>query len=192
MDTPSVINKGERFVTLRQPARDCAEVARHLRERGTRCVFKGGQNQFWDALLANECLRRAVADGATEGALFAHCTGSESHHVGSWFLGATPGAAVASMIYFMEAFTDLPVLKPEVLGGGSTNQARRGHAFDAIHQATTALGRGSVATLVGSELGMISGGPNKPARLTFPFRDGNRASRSGLVAARSLGLASSR
>src|SRR5437870_2729220 len=70
MQNASVINKGDRFVTLRQPARDSAEVAQHLRERGTRRVFKGDQNQFWDALLANECLRRAVVDGTSEGTLF--------------------------------------------------------------------------------------------------------------------------
>ena len=138
-------------------------------------------------------LADALADalGATDGGLFAHCTDSHAHHVGSWFLGVTPGAAVASMIYFMESDTDLPVLKPEVLGSG-TAQARHGHTFDAINRATAALTRSSVATLVGSELGMISGRPGKPARLSFPFRDGNRASRSGLEAARSLGLASSR
>jgi hypothetical protein len=139
-------------------------------------------------------LADAMADAmaATDGALFAHCTNNDAHHVGAWFLGMTPGAAVASMIYFMEAFTDLPVLKPELLGSGSSAQARRGHTFDAINLATAGLSRSSVATLVGSELGMISGRPNKPARLTFPFRDGNRASRSGLAAARSVGLASSR
>jgi len=138
-------------------------------------------------------LADALADalGATDGALFAHCTGSESHHVGSWFLGTTPGATVASLIYFMTGHTDLPILKPEVLGSGS-DQARRGHSFDVINQATAKLTRASVATLVGSELGMISGRPNKPARLTFPFRDGNRASRAGLDAARSFTLASSR
>ena len=138
-------------------------------------------------------LADALADtlGATDGALFAHCTDSNAHHVGSWFLGPTPGGAVAAMIYFMDVFTDVPVLKPEVLGSGA-DEVRRGRAFDAINQAAGALSRGSVATLVGSELGMISGRPNKPARLTFPFRDGNRASRAGLQAARSLGLASSR
>ena len=138
-------------------------------------------------------LADALADalGATDGALFAHCANSEAHHVGSWFLGPTPGDAVASLIYFMEAYSDLPVLKPDVLGPGG-DPARRAHAFDPINRAAAALSRTSVATLVGGELGMITGRANKPARLTFPFRDGNRASRAGLEAARSLGLASSR
>jgi len=138
-------------------------------------------------------LADALADalGATDGGLFAHCADSEAHHVGSWFLGATPGAAVGSLIYFMESYTDVPVLNAEVLGGGAA-PARRGHTFDAINRASAPLSRSSVATLLGTELGMVSGRPNQPARITFPFRDGNRASRSGLEAARSLGLASQR
>jgi len=163
---------------------------------GVRFVFSGPyvvpyftENQRSDYFLLADALVEAL--GATDGGLFAHCADSEAHHVGSWFLGATPGATVASMIYLMASYTDLPVLKPEVLGNGP-DPARRGHAFDAINQAAGSLDRASVATLVGSELGMISGRPNKPARLTFPFRDGNRASRSSLEAARSLGLASSR
>ena len=147
------------------------------------------EDQRADYFLLADALADAL--GATDGGLFARCADSEAHHVGSWFLGATPGAAVASMIYLMESYTDLPVLKPDVLGGGP-DSARRGHIFDAINQATAALSRSAVATHVGGELGMISGRPNKPARLTFPFRDGNRASRSGLEVARALGLASSR
>jgi len=147
------------------------------------------ENQRLDYFLLADALTDAL--GATDGALFAHCADSEAHHVGSWFLGVTPGAAVGSLIYFMESFTDVPILKPEVLGN-RVDPARRGHSFDVIGQAAGSLSRSSVATLVGAELGMISGRPNQPARLTFPFRDGNRASRSGLDAARSLGLASSR
>lgn len=147
------------------------------------------EDQRADYFLLADALSAAL--GATDGALFAHCADSQAHHVGSWFLGASPGAAVGSLIYFMESYSDLPVLKPEIIGNGN-DQASRGHAFDAITQAASSLSRTSVATLVGGELGMISGSPNRPARLTFPFRDGNRASRAGLAAARSLGLASSR
>ena len=146
------------------------------------------EDQRADYFLLADALAEALS--ATDGALFAHCADSDAHHVGSWFLGATPGAAVGAMIYFMESYSDVPILKPEVLGTG-TERERHGHTFDAVNLATSALSRSSVATLVGGELGMISGRKNSPARLTFPFRDGNRASRSGLAAARSLGLASS-
>jgi hypothetical protein len=147
------------------------------------------EDQRSDYFLLADALADAL--GATDGGLFAHCADSESHHVGSWFLGATPGATVGSLIFFMEGYSDQPVLKAEVLGSGPVPE-RRGHAFDAIDRAAGSLSRSSVATLVGGELGMISGRPNHPARLTFPFRDGNRASRAGLEVARSLGLASSR
>jgi hypothetical protein len=70
VNNASVINEGDCFVTLRRLAENAAEVDRCLRERGTRRVFKGDQNQFWDALVANECLRRAVVEGASEGLLF--------------------------------------------------------------------------------------------------------------------------
>src|SRR6185369_5029585 len=149
---------------------------------GVSLVFSGPyvvpyftEDQRADYFLLADALADAL--GATDGGLFAHCADSESHHVGSWFLGATPGAAVGSLIYFMQSYSELPALKPEVLGSGP-EPARRGHTFDAIDQAAGALGRSSVATLVGSELGMISGRPNRPARLTFPFRDGSRAARS--------------
>ena len=163
---------------------------------GVSLVFSGPyvvpyftEDQRADYFLLADAL--AAALGATDGALFAHCADSEAHHVGSWFLGASPGAAVGSLIYFMESYSDLPVLKPEVVGSGN-DPAHRGQAFDVISRAAGSLSRTSVATLVGGELGMISGSPNRPARLTFPFRDGNRASRAGLAAARALGLASSR
>jgi len=147
------------------------------------------EDQRADYFLLADALAEAL--GATDGALFARCADSESHHVGSWFLGATPGAAVGSLIYFMDGFTDVPVLKAEVLPGG-TDPARRSHAFDAIDRAAGSLSRDSVATRMGSELGMISVRPNHPSRLTFPFRDGNRASRAGLDAARALGLGTAR
>ena len=129
--------------------------------------------------------------GASEGALFAHCANVETHQIGSWFLGKDPSAAVASLVFFMASYSDLPVLKPEVLGS-PTDPRRHGHAFDAISEATTGLDRNSVASLLGSELGMISGRPGKPSRITFPFRDANRANRASLQAASALRLATAR
>jgi hypothetical protein len=89
----------------------------------------------------------------------------------------------------MADYGDLPVLKPEVLGGGSAAE-RHLHAFDAIYRATAGLDRARAATLLGRELGMISGRPKQPHRVTFPFRDANRAQRSSVQVARALELAS--
>ncbi|HWZ90412.1 MAG TPA: hypothetical protein VNW92_16225 [Polyangiaceae bacterium] len=135
------------------------------------------------AALANELQ-------ATEGALFAHCSDSESHYIGSWFLGPTPGGAVGSLIYFMASYSDVPLLKPNVLGS-IPGPPDRGHTFDAINAAATSLDRNAAATLVGRELGMVSGTRDHGVVLTFPFRDANRARRASVIAARALRLANS-
>ena len=124
----------------------------------------------------------------TDGALFARCAGADGHHIGSWFMGATPGAAVASVVYFMAYFSEARLLSTDVLGINAV-PPRADHAFDLISTAAAELDRSAAATLVGAELGMISGRPNQPTRLTFPFRDANRATRASLNAARALRLA---
>jgi hypothetical protein len=161
---------------------------------GVRLIFSGpyvtpyfSEELRSDYLLLADALADALS--ATDGALYAHCANANAHYIGSWFLGANPGAAVGSLVYFMAAYNDVPVLKPEVLGSGDDAQ-RHGQAFDAVSKATHGLDRGATATLVGRELGMISGRPNKPSRLTFPFRDANRAKRSSVDVARALELAS--
>jgi serine/threonine-protein kinase len=124
----------------------------------------------------------------TDGALFAHCAGNGGHHIGTWFLGATPGAAVASLVYFMAFFSEAPLLRSDLLGSGNA-MAQGARAFDTITAAAADLDRSGAAALIGAELGMISGRPKQPTRLTFPFRDANRATRASLVAARALRLA---
>ena len=127
---------------------------------------------------------------ATDGALFAHCASSDSHQIGSWFLGPTPGGAVASLIYFMASYSELPLLKPNVLGP-SSGPPEHGHAFDVISGAASGLDRSAAATLIGRELGLISGRPDHGTRITFPFRDANRATRASVGIARALALANS-
>ncbi|MEO6601458.1 MAG: hypothetical protein ABIQ16_16395 [Polyangiaceae bacterium] len=160
---------------------------------GVRFVFSGpyvapyfSEEMRSDYLLAADALADALS--ATEGALFAHCANPDAHSIGSWFLGANPGAAMGSLVYFMAGFSDLPVLKPEVLSRGN-GPAERSRAFDLINQATSGLDRASSATVLGRERGMISGRPHKPSRLTFPFGDANRAQRASLDVARALGIA---
>ncbi|HEY5373029.1 MAG TPA: hypothetical protein VIK01_05050, partial [Polyangiaceae bacterium] len=146
------------------------------------------EQQRIDYFMLADALSEALQ--VTDGALFAHCADAEAHHIGSWFLGATPGAALASVVYFMADFSEAPLLRPDVLGV-STDPLRHGHAFDLISAAAESLDRSATATLIGAELGMISGRPNQPVRLTFPFRDANRATRASIAAARALQLANS-
>ncbi|MEO8981659.1 MAG: hypothetical protein ABI548_18965 [Polyangiaceae bacterium] len=144
------------------------------------------EDQRADYFMLADALSEALH--ITDGALFAHCAGAEGHHIGSWFLGANPGAAVASLVYFMAFFSEEPLLKTDVLGT-SNLPPHAEHAFDLISTAAAELDRSAAATLIGSELGMISGRPKQPTRLTFPFRDANRATRASLNAARALQLA---
>jgi len=162
---------------------------------GLDLVFSGpyvlpyfSEEQRFDYLKLAEALAEEL--GATDGALFARCASSSSHHIGSWFLGKTPGAAAASLVYFMASFTDVPALKPSVFGE-SAGPPERGHAFDAISTAAARIDRGTAATLVGRELGTVAGRPEHGFRLTFPFRDADRALRASVGIARSLQLANS-
>jgi hypothetical protein len=66
MKPASVINRGEDFVTLRATTDRPAEIQGALSARDVQHVFKGDQNQAWDAVLANHCLSRAVGDAGTE------------------------------------------------------------------------------------------------------------------------------
>src|SRR5437899_6185115 len=67
MQSASVINEGPDFLTLRKSTRDPEEIAATLTRRGVRRVFKGDQNQLWDAVLTNQCLRRTVRDVVPDG-----------------------------------------------------------------------------------------------------------------------------
>jgi serine/threonine-protein kinase len=167
--------------------------SKHL--NGVSLVFSGpyvapyfSEDQRADYFVLADALSSALQ--VTDGALFAHCVAADAHHIGSWFLGVNPGAAVSSVVYFMADFSEAPLLKPDVLGL-SSDPLRHGHAFDVISSAAESLDRGGAAALVGAELGMISGRPNQPVRVTFPFRDANRATRASIAAARALKLANS-
>ncbi len=165
------------------------------KESGLELVFSGPyvvpyftEDQRADYLKLADALAGELE--ATEGALFARCAKGDSHYVGSWFLGSTPGRAVSSLVYFMASYSDVPLLKPSVLGA-LTGAPQRGHAFDAISAASADMDRSAAATLIGRELGMVSGGRDHATRLTFPFRDANRAERASVGAARALQLANS-
>jgi len=66
MKPASVINRGENFVTLRATTDRPEELREALAQRDVLHVFKGDQNQGWDAVLANHCLRRAVGDESAD------------------------------------------------------------------------------------------------------------------------------
>ncbi len=73
MKPAQVINRGDTFRTLRVTTESPIEIREALAAREVSHVFKGDQNQAWDAVLANHCLARAVGeDGATDLTFFVH------------------------------------------------------------------------------------------------------------------------
>jgi hypothetical protein len=62
-----IINQGEGFVTIRESGQSAAELADLLRRQGIRQVYKGDQNQLWDAVIANQCLASATEGLLPEG-----------------------------------------------------------------------------------------------------------------------------
>lgn len=66
MKPAAVINRGSNFVTLRATTDRPAEIREALAARDVQEVFKGDQNQAWDAVLANHCLARAVGDSGAD------------------------------------------------------------------------------------------------------------------------------
>ena len=66
MKPAAVINQGEQFVTLRVTTDRPAEIQEALLTRDVQHVYKGDQNQAWDAVLANHCLARALGDSGTD------------------------------------------------------------------------------------------------------------------------------
>lgn len=135
-------------------------------------------------MLANALSARVKAD---YGALFARCESSESRHIAVWFLGATPGAALTSLLYFMGTDNDSPQLAPAVMLDDA-GVFERDAVLARIASATKAASKSEVATWVGTQGGMISAPADGPTRITFPYRDSNRASRASREIARQLGI----
>gem|GEM_PF-545462 len=125
---------------------------------------------------------------ATHAAVYARCDGDKHHAMGSWFRGEDTAAATTSLLYFMGTFASpRHIAKPFVTAPGS-DDVDRYLAFGNIRNATKPVDRAALATVVGSEGGMATGKPDGPVYITFPFRDGNRASRVSRSLARVVGL----
>jgi hypothetical protein len=136
-------------------------------------------------------LANALADKlhADLGALYARCALATTHHMGAWFLGADPGAAVSALVYWMGAFNDPPYVRQNVLfpDGGEGDLATSG-VVDRIRAGAKGFDRVKVRGLLSDFGGMISNTTTGPAVITFPFADANRAARASLELARVTGV----
>lgn len=131
-------------------------------------------------------LAHALSDalGTTQAALYARCAEGRTHHLGSWFRGRNEAEAASALLYFLGTYAEPPHLAPELLRGPDGTKLDRTVALDAVEKATAPVDRSLLAALLGRHGGMVMGKPGEPATITFPFRDGNRASRASRELAR--------
>lgn len=130
----------------------------------------------------------AESVGATHGALYARCAHEKTHALGSWFLGANAAKASSSLVYFMGIYA-----RPRHVSRSYTHAVGADTldpllAFRSVEKATEHLDRAALATLAGSQGGMATGKEGDAVVISFPFRDGNRASRTSRNIARVTSL----
>jgi hypothetical protein len=153
-------------------------------------------NAYFDEAARVTLVRFALALSdalhAEYAALYARCAAGRAHHLGSFFRGATPGGAVASLLYFMGTFGDVPDVRRSLLAPAGSTAEDSVFAFQNIVKAAAPLKKTRVMAMVGAEGGMIAGLDNQPSTVSFPPRDPNRASRASHRIADELGLGESR
>lgn len=139
----------------------------------------------------------STAIDAEYSALFGRCSHDAIHTLGSWFWGKDSASVATSLLYFMGMYAVPRHLDALHFEHSSTGTADHSVGFAAIVRATTHIDRAALSTLVGSEGGMAVGsgaefrtgqGNGGHTIITFPFRDGNRASRVSRTMARVTGL----
>lgn len=121
---------------------------------------------------------------ATLGAIYGRCRSSSSHHLGSWFMGASSGGAAASLMYFMGATAQPAYLPPSLLTPQPGGTLAPAFASQQLQTMTRDLTRSTLAGWIGSQDGMVAGrnssSPTAPGfvSIQFPFVDSNRAQRA--------------
>ncbi len=123
---------------------------------------------------------------ASYAALYAHCAGDSTHHIGSWFQGPGPGGAAAALVYFMGTYAPGSQVRQNVLS--PNGKLDRAGALQRIAKATKQLDKRRVAMLLGDSGGSVAGRPDGPVTITFPFSEANRAERGSQTIADAVGL----
>lgn len=174
-----------RPLMLDDPSRELSGVA--LAFSGTLVdpyFNESGRSKYYH--IAHTLAKDLNADHA---ALYARCVGHESHALGSWFRGKNAGGAAASLVYFMGVFASPRHIDTAALPLLESGAVHHPQVFTKIANQAQGLDRKALASAIGNEGGMAMGGPQEPVTITFPFKDGNRASRSSRSLARLSGLA---
>jgi hypothetical protein len=121
-------------------------------------------------------------------ALYARCAHDDIRALGSWFMGNDGPAAATSLVYFLGIFSRPRHVESIHYRAPGSDSVDHSLALASIAQGASHLDRTALATLVGSEGGMALGGADSPVVISFPFSDGNRASRVSRTIARVTSL----
>ena len=126
--------------------------------------------------------------GPSYAAVYARCTHDDIHTLGSWFRGKDGSGAATSLLFFLGTYARPRHIDPLYYRNVGSGEIDPFFALHSIARATAHLDRAALSTLVGSEGGMAVGGKGQPVIITFPFQDGNRASRVSRTIARVTSL----
>jgi hypothetical protein len=128
-------------------------------------------------------LAHALADshGANLAGLYARCADGSEHHMGSWFVGTSPGAAAAAVLLFMGAYTQPPLLPRDVLSSRGDRELELEYALSNVLATTQRLKKQDLVSAVGPQDGTVAG-TNSFITIAFPFVESDRA----LVTSQSL------
>lgn len=126
--------------------------------------------------------------GTPYAALYARCGAGKTHHMGAWFRGPGVAGASASLIYFMGTYASVSHVSLKKLGAAAGPPLDRPAVLEMLERAAAPLTREQVRTVIGEHGGMIAGRDGGPVSLSFPFTDGNRASRASHALARAIGV----
>ena len=123
----------------------------------------------------------AESHGATLAGLYARCAEGNEHHMGSWFVGTSPGAAAAAVLLFMGAYAQPPLLPHDVLSSRGDRDFEPEFALANVLASTQKLKKPDLVSAVGPQDGTVAG-TNSFITIAFPFVESDRA----LVTSRSL------
>jgi len=118
---------------------------------------------------------------ATLGALYARCADGDDHHMGSWFLGTSPGTAAASLLFFMGAYAVPAQLPEEVLSSRRERPFEPEFALTNLLAAAQRLKKPELISRLGPHDGTVAGSGDA-ITVAFPFVQSDRA----LLASRAL------
>ena len=116
----------------------------------------------------------AESHGASLAGLYARCADGNEHHMGSWFVGTSPGAAAAAVLLFMGAYAQPPLLPHDVLSSRAERDLELEFALGNVLATTQRLKKPDLVSAVGPQDGTVAG-TNSFITIAFPFVESDRA-----------------